>query len=120
MKEWVAQVSELNSYLKDFPAHSKNTIQPLNADDLLDILEFGVPANEGEPKSEKFSKPKTTGKRKAKVSTTPTTTLAGKRKFYCEMHGCNRIHDTEDCFELKQRAKRAKPNTNCAKADKVS
>eukprot|EP00957_Ditylum_brightwellii_P104114 7931365-Ditylum_brightwellii.AAC.1 len=42
MKEWVAQVSELNRYLKDFPTHNKNRIQPLNDDKLLDILEYRV------------------------------------------------------------------------------
>eukprot|EP00957_Ditylum_brightwellii_P207034 15351174-Ditylum_brightwellii.AAC.1 len=50
----------------------------------------------------------------------PTTTPVGKKKFYCEMHGHNKTHDMEDCFELKQRAKHAKPNTNHAEADKVS
>eukprot|EP00957_Ditylum_brightwellii_P139830 10654808-Ditylum_brightwellii.AAC.1 len=30
VKESVAQVSELNGYLKDFPKHNRNTIQPLN------------------------------------------------------------------------------------------
>eukprot|EP00957_Ditylum_brightwellii_P072561 5514113-Ditylum_brightwellii.AAC.1 len=45
MKEWVACVRELNGYLKDFPAHNKNTTQPLDADELLDILEFGVPSS---------------------------------------------------------------------------
>ena len=44
MKEWVAQVSELNDYLKDFPAHNRNPIQPLGPDELLDILEYMVPA----------------------------------------------------------------------------
>eukprot|EP00957_Ditylum_brightwellii_P164173 12499725-Ditylum_brightwellii.AAC.1 len=39
VKEWVAQVSELNSYLKDFSTHKRNAIQPLNADKLLDTLE---------------------------------------------------------------------------------
>eukprot|EP00957_Ditylum_brightwellii_P147423 11225801-Ditylum_brightwellii.AAC.1 len=39
VKKWVAQVSELNSYLKDFPAHNRNMIQPLDTDELLDILE---------------------------------------------------------------------------------
>eukprot|EP00957_Ditylum_brightwellii_P098357 7494367-Ditylum_brightwellii.AAC.1 len=42
MKEWVARVQELNGYLKDFPTHNGNPTQPLNADELLDILEFGV------------------------------------------------------------------------------
>eukprot|EP00957_Ditylum_brightwellii_P143475 10930351-Ditylum_brightwellii.AAC.1 len=36
------------------------------------------------------------------------------------MHGCNRTHDTEDCFELKQRAKHAKPNTSQNEVDKVT
>eukprot|EP00957_Ditylum_brightwellii_P003754 285309-Ditylum_brightwellii.AAC.1 len=34
------------------------------------------------------------------------------------MHGRNRTHNTGDCFELKQRAKCAKANTGCVKADK--
>eukprot|EP00957_Ditylum_brightwellii_P052645 3991434-Ditylum_brightwellii.AAC.1 len=34
------------------------------------------------------------------------------------MHGRNRTHDTEDCFELKRRTKRAKPNTSQNKTDK--
>eukprot|EP00957_Ditylum_brightwellii_P164851 12550493-Ditylum_brightwellii.AAC.1 len=42
VKEWVAHVQELNGYLKDFPAHNGNPTQPLNVDQLLDILDFGV------------------------------------------------------------------------------
>eukprot|EP00957_Ditylum_brightwellii_P159003 12102462-Ditylum_brightwellii.AAC.1 len=45
LKEWVAQVQELNGYLKDFPAHTTNPTQPLVKHELLDILEFGVPAS---------------------------------------------------------------------------
>eukprot|EP00957_Ditylum_brightwellii_P039608 2995826-Ditylum_brightwellii.AAC.1 len=45
VKEWVAQVQELNGYLKDFPVHNANPTQPLDKDELLDILEFGVPAS---------------------------------------------------------------------------
>eukprot|EP00957_Ditylum_brightwellii_P122650 9353482-Ditylum_brightwellii.AAC.1 len=45
VKEWVAQVLELNKYLKDFPAYNGNNIQPLDKDKLLDILEYGVPAS---------------------------------------------------------------------------
>eukprot|EP00957_Ditylum_brightwellii_P018227 1373537-Ditylum_brightwellii.AAC.1 len=45
MKEWVAHVQELNVYLKDFPAHNRNPTQPLDVDELLDILEFGVLAS---------------------------------------------------------------------------
>eukprot|EP00957_Ditylum_brightwellii_P136195 10386839-Ditylum_brightwellii.AAC.1 len=36
------------------------------------------------------------------------------------MHGPNRTHHTKDCFELKRRAKRAKPDTTCDGAEKVS
>eukprot|EP00957_Ditylum_brightwellii_P035877 2719018-Ditylum_brightwellii.AAC.1 len=43
VKEWVARVSELNSYLKDFPATNGNASQPLDEDELLDIWEYGVP-----------------------------------------------------------------------------
>eukprot|EP00957_Ditylum_brightwellii_P195106 14866047-Ditylum_brightwellii.AAC.1 len=44
VKEWVAQVSKLNGYLKDFPAHNRNCIQPLDDNKCLDILEYEVPA----------------------------------------------------------------------------
>eukprot|EP00957_Ditylum_brightwellii_P177740 13539116-Ditylum_brightwellii.AAC.1 len=44
VKEWVAQVSELNGYLKNFSAHNRNRIQLLDDNKLLDILEYGVPA----------------------------------------------------------------------------
>eukprot|EP00957_Ditylum_brightwellii_P129245 9858997-Ditylum_brightwellii.AAC.1 len=152
MKEWVACVQELNGYPKDFPAHNGNPTQPLNADEFLGTLEFGVlaswrreftvqgfdpvvqglrkfvkfctflescePSKDG-PKGEKLAKAKTTGKRKAKVLTMPTTTPAGV-KYYCKMHGPNRAHNTKDCFELKRHAKCAKTNTSRNKADKVT
>eukprot|EP00957_Ditylum_brightwellii_P036349 2752248-Ditylum_brightwellii.AAC.1 len=45
VKEEVVQVLELNSYLKDFPTHNGNKTQPLDKDELLDILEYRVPAS---------------------------------------------------------------------------
>eukprot|EP00957_Ditylum_brightwellii_P195554 14900878-Ditylum_brightwellii.AAC.1 len=36
------------------------------------------------------------------------------------MHRQNKTHDTEDCFELKKRAKHAKSNANQNEADKVT
>eukprot|EP00957_Ditylum_brightwellii_P055923 4237543-Ditylum_brightwellii.AAC.1 len=45
VKEWVARVLELNSYLKDFPTTNGNPTQPLDADELLDILEYRVPVS---------------------------------------------------------------------------
>ena len=82
-------------------------------------LELCEPSK-GEPKGEKSSKPKTAGKRKAKVLTASTTSLAGQKLFYCEMHRHNRTHNTGDCFELKQHAKHAKASTSCNEADKVT
>ena len=75
--------------------------------------------SKGKAKGEKSSKSKTTGKRKAKVSTTPTPS-AGKKKFYCEMHGWNNTHGTDNCFELNQRKKRTKSDTSWGGKDKVS
>eukprot|EP00957_Ditylum_brightwellii_P084107 6394058-Ditylum_brightwellii.AAC.1 len=144
VKDWVAWIQELNGYLKDFPDHNRNPTQPLDADELMDILEFGFPTSwrreftvqgldpvdqglhkfvefctrlelcvpsRPEPKGEKPLTLKTTGKCKAKVSRTPAASSANL-KFYCEMHGLNTTHNTKDCFELNQRAKRAKTNPN--------
>eukprot|EP00957_Ditylum_brightwellii_P135589 10338529-Ditylum_brightwellii.AAC.1 len=36
------------------------------------------------------------------------------------MHGPNRTHNSKDYFKLKQRAKRAKTDTNRGGADKVT
>eukprot|EP00957_Ditylum_brightwellii_P016288 1225263-Ditylum_brightwellii.AAC.1 len=36
------------------------------------------------------------------------------------MHGPNRTHNTKDCFELKRHTKRAKADTTCSGADKVT
>eukprot|EP00957_Ditylum_brightwellii_P178639 13606770-Ditylum_brightwellii.AAC.1 len=45
VKKWVARVQELNGYLKDFPDHNGKPTQLLDADELMDILEFGVPVS---------------------------------------------------------------------------
>eukprot|EP00957_Ditylum_brightwellii_P047834 3633444-Ditylum_brightwellii.AAC.1 len=129
-------------------------MQPLDKDEVLDILEFGVPAswrrefivqgfdpvdqglrkfvefctrlescelNKDKPKVEKTGK--TWGrKHKAEVLTTPTatTTTTADLKYYYKKNEPNRTHNTKDCFELKQHAKRAKADTNCGRADKVT
>eukprot|EP00957_Ditylum_brightwellii_P157483 11985911-Ditylum_brightwellii.AAC.1 len=87
-------------------------MQPLDTDELLDILEFGVPASwrkeftmlescepsKDGPKVEKTKRTKTRGrKRKAKVLTMPTTTTPGV-EFYCKMHRPNRTHNMKDCL----------------------
>eukprot|EP00957_Ditylum_brightwellii_P160952 12254273-Ditylum_brightwellii.AAC.1 len=53
-------------------------------------------------KDKKSSRSRNAGKRKAD---TPTTS-AGENKFYCNMHGRNKTHDTEDCFKLMRHSKR--------------
>eukprot|EP00957_Ditylum_brightwellii_P011128 843280-Ditylum_brightwellii.AAC.2 len=116
-------------------------MQPLDPDELMDILEFGVlvswrreftmqgfdPVDQGiqkfaefctwlelcvpsgpEPKDKPSLTSKITGKHKAEVSTTSKT--SSDAKFYCELHGRNKTHNTKDCFEMKRRAKRAKAN----------
>jgi hypothetical protein len=43
IREYVARVNEINSYLKEFPPFKQD--QMLEEDEILDILEFGVPAS---------------------------------------------------------------------------
>eukprot|EP00957_Ditylum_brightwellii_P163322 12435600-Ditylum_brightwellii.AAC.1 len=50
----------------------------------------------------------------------PTSPAGKKNKFYCEMHGQNPTHDTDDCFKLNRRKKRAKSGTSQSSKDKVS
>eukprot|EP00957_Ditylum_brightwellii_P189344 14412117-Ditylum_brightwellii.AAC.1 len=88
---------------------------------LCKFLEFCTFLESCEPSEDKqkvgkTEKAKTAGKSKSKVSTTPTTTPAGV-KYYCKMHRPNRTRSTKDCFELKRRAKHAKANNSCYKAD---
>ena len=42
-REFVARVSELNEYLREFPTANGEAAQPLDEDEILDLLEFGVP-----------------------------------------------------------------------------
>ena len=44
VKECVAQVLELNEYLKEFPAVNGVREQPLNDAEVMEILEYGVPS----------------------------------------------------------------------------
>eukprot|EP00957_Ditylum_brightwellii_P093386 7110545-Ditylum_brightwellii.AAC.1 len=128
VKEWVARVSKLNGYLENFPVHNRNCIQPLDDDKLLDMLEYRVPArlcreftvqgfdpvdqdlrklvefctrlescesSTDKPKDEKSTRSRNTGKHKADKPTKP----AGEKKFYCNMHGRNKMHNTKDCVK---------------------
>eukprot|EP00957_Ditylum_brightwellii_P087604 6669081-Ditylum_brightwellii.AAC.1 len=62
-------------------------------------LDMCVPSGP-KPKDEPSLTSKITGKCKAKVLTTSTTSL-DERKFYCKIHGHNMTHHTKDCFEMK-------------------
>eukprot|EP00957_Ditylum_brightwellii_P000878 69819-Ditylum_brightwellii.AAC.1 len=95
----------------------------------MNILEYGVPARwcreftvQGfDPVDQGLknlwsSVPVWSWKHKADTPTKPT----GKKKFYCNMHGHNKTHDTKDCFELKRRAKRKKQGKTCTDVYKVT
>eukprot|EP00957_Ditylum_brightwellii_P029630 2239088-Ditylum_brightwellii.AAC.1 len=116
-------------------------MQLLDDNKVLDILEYGVPApwrreftvqgfdpvDQGlrkfvefcthlescepsmdKPKDKKFPRSQTAGESKA------------KKKFYCNMHGHNKTHNTEVCFELKGYVKHAKLDEIRKDADKVT
>ena len=42
IRKYAARLAEINGYLADFPPHQAN--QPLPVDELLEILEFAIPA----------------------------------------------------------------------------
>eukprot|EP00957_Ditylum_brightwellii_P032212 2441971-Ditylum_brightwellii.AAC.2 len=67
-------------------------------------------------KDKKSSKPQNTRKFKADAPTKPTS----EKKFYCDLHGCNKTHDTEDCYKLKQCTKRTKQVKEYKNMDKVT
>eukprot|EP00957_Ditylum_brightwellii_P171005 13017762-Ditylum_brightwellii.AAC.1 len=71
-------------------------------------LELCIPGRP-EPKDEPSMTSKITGKRKAEVLTTSTTS-SNEKKFYCELHERNMTHHRKDCFEMKRCAKCAKAN----------
>eukprot|EP00957_Ditylum_brightwellii_P137326 10469212-Ditylum_brightwellii.AAC.1 len=48
------------------------------------------------------------------------TKPTGEKKFYCDIHGRNKVHNIEDCFELKRHAKHAKLDETQKEADKVT
>eukprot|EP00957_Ditylum_brightwellii_P194867 14844729-Ditylum_brightwellii.AAC.1 len=48
------------------------------------------------------------------------TASSADLKFYSEMHGPNRTHNTKDCFELNRRAKHKKANPSHFKKGKVA
>eukprot|EP00957_Ditylum_brightwellii_P175984 13400613-Ditylum_brightwellii.AAC.1 len=127
VKEWVAQVSELNGYLKDFPAHNGNKIQLLNDNELLDILEYGVPASWHREFTVQGFGPVDQGFKKivefctCLESCEPSVDKPKDKKSpKSRIVGRNKTHNTKDCFGLKQCAKRTKPDEMCKDADKVA
>eukprot|EP00957_Ditylum_brightwellii_P172097 13101805-Ditylum_brightwellii.AAC.1 len=67
-------------------------------------------------KDKKSPKPKNAGKHKADTPPKP----AGEKKFYCDLHGHNKTHDTEDCYKLKQHTKCTKQGEACKDIDKLT
>eukprot|EP00957_Ditylum_brightwellii_P032890 2493624-Ditylum_brightwellii.AAC.1 len=48
------------------------------------------------------------------------TKPADEKKFYCDLHECNKTHDTKECYELKRHTKRAKQGKAHKDMDKVT
>eukprot|EP00957_Ditylum_brightwellii_P083975 6382961-Ditylum_brightwellii.AAC.1 len=79
VKEWVAEVLELNKYLKDFPAH--NGMKHSHLTKTKSWTSWNMEYHADKPKDKKSPKPKNAGKHKADVPTKP----AGEKKFYCNL-----------------------------------
>eukprot|EP00957_Ditylum_brightwellii_P196642 14982602-Ditylum_brightwellii.AAC.1 len=108
VKEWVTQVSKLNGYLKEFPTYNRNCIQPLDDDKLLDILEYIVPAlwhreftvqgfdpvDQGLRKFVEFCTRLESCEPSADKPKDKSPQGLGTQKFYCNMHGRNKTHNT--------------------------
>eukprot|EP00957_Ditylum_brightwellii_P120018 9159229-Ditylum_brightwellii.AAC.1 len=149
IKEWIAQVLELNKYLKDFPAQNGNPVQPLDKGKIMDILEYGVPAvwhreftvqgfdpvDQGlenvvkfcthlelcEPSVDKHKDKKSSKSKNAgKYKTDAPTKPASEKKFYCDLHEHNKTHDTKDCYKLKRHTKRTKQGKEHKDTDKTT
>lgn len=143
IREYVARVVELNSYLVFFPDPTENTpATSLPDDELLDILEWGIPNSwqkqliiqnldplemsikefidfgERQERAEAFDFDN--GKQVARVDNRQNkkrkTAQDGNdtKKYFCLLHGANPTHDTEDCNHLKKMAEEKKANWKTA------
>eukprot|EP00957_Ditylum_brightwellii_P154237 11737759-Ditylum_brightwellii.AAC.1 len=119
VKEWVSQVHPLDKdkimdileYGVLVAWHREFTMQGFDPVDqvLKKIVEFCTRLELCKPSADKLkdensSKSKNARKCKADTHTKPTS----EKKFYCDLHRHNKTHDTDDCYKLKQRTKRAK------------
>ena len=44
-RDYVTRVQELNSYITEFPAPANNNADSFDNDEIMDILEYGMPAS---------------------------------------------------------------------------
>ena len=135
-KEFVARVVELNDYMLEFPIPTTTPVATkLNNDELMDVLEFALPAPwrkemarqnfialTNTPKGlvefcqriERFEVYDSPNKKRPRESSHEKKVLFASRtkptaSFYCALHGDNPNHDTDDCNAIKS-LKRRKPD----------
>ena len=138
VRDYVARVIEINDYLEEFPpATLGGDATKLPDDELLDLLEFGIPikwqrqmqvqnfepqagtlrefqdfcerleAALDEPSAD--PKPKqTSDKEKGSKKRRRKSNDEEKGKHYCMLHGQNPTHTTEQCRTLKKEAEKHK------------
>ena len=138
-RKWSARIQEINSYLPKFPTENGNAPAALSEDELLDIMEFGIPAHwqgamtlqgfnpqshsvidfvqfcerleitdphaEEENSSNKGILKNSTSK---SIISTSGKRKAGREGLNCLYHGPNCGHTTDNCYHLKQAAKKLK------------
>jgi len=137
-RDYVARISEMNSYLPLFPSVTANGEVPtkLPDDEILDLLEFGVPNSwqrtmilqdfdplqksiaefvqfcerleevEETPTSTKNNNHNKKSNKRAQSGDTSGNKTQTKTGKHCLLHGDNCGHTTDQCFTLKAQAKR--------------
>ena len=138
VQEYITRVIEINDYLKEFPpVTTGGNATKLPDDELLDLLEFGIPIKwQRQMQNQNFKpavgtlcefqdfcerlestledsgadpKPKqVSNKEKGNKKCRQNSPHKENKKHYCMLHGQNSTHTTEQCQTLKRRPKNTK------------
>jgi hypothetical protein len=137
VRKFVARIQEINNYLPFFPPQVPGEpIQKLDDDEVIDLMEFGVPrAWQKKMEEHNFDSTNTTigeflafcermerieigggnddRKRKPLDVRNGKPSQKGTGKHYCLLHGNNATHDTDGCFTIKNQVEglKTKPNS---------
>jgi hypothetical protein len=137
VRKFVARIQEVNNYLPFFPPQVLGEpIQKLDDDEVIDLMEFGVPrAWQKKMEEHNFDSTNTTigeflafcermerieigsngnddRKRKPLDVRSGRPSQKGTGKHYCLLHVNNATHDTDGCFTIKNQVEglKTKPN----------